>query len=142
MKIVFDMDNTLFDELGKETRSGMEEFVKRLLKDGHQLSLWTSSTRERALMILRFHGFKKYFPQCVFREDYDPKNKGLGKDIRKIGGDLLIDDDPKQIRFMKKIKCRGIEITAYRGGDDPDPDEIERMYKEINRGKLSLLFRR
>lgn len=142
MKIVFDMDNTLFDELGKEPRDGMEELVRRLLDRGHELALWTSSTRARARMILREHGFEKYFAEFVFREDYDPDNKGRGKDIRKIGGDVLIDDDPKQIRFMKKIKRRGIRITAYRGGPDPDPDEIERIYKELNRRRLFALFRR
>lgn len=133
MKIVFDMDNTLADELGKELRPGVLELLKRLEAEGHELALWTSSTRQRALRILKDLGLREFFIEKRYREDYDPKNEGKGKDIREIGGDILIDDDPKQVRFAEKIGCRGLAITAYRGGDDPNPGEMTTLYNAIHK---------
>lgn len=46
---------------------------------------------------------RKFFKKCVFREDYDHENKGLVKDIREIGGDYLVDDDSKKIKFVPAI---------------------------------------
>lgn len=46
---------------------------------------------------------------------------------------MLIDDDPKQIRFAEKIGCRGLAVTAYRGGPDPKPGELDVLYKAIHR---------
>ena len=132
MMIVFDMDNTLADEFGKEARPGAVELLDRLKADGgFELALWTSSTRERAKIILAEHGFDKYFSQFVYREDYDPGNVGAVKDIRHIGGGFLIDDDPKQIKFVKSVGLGGFLITAYRGGDDPAPGEWEDLWKAL-----------
>lgn len=53
MMVVFDMDNTLACELGKEPRPGAVELLDRIEADGgFRLALWTSSTRERAKIIL------------------------------------------------------------------------------------------
>ena len=134
MKIVFDMDNTLADEFGRDARPGMAELLERLLADGHTLALWTSSTRARAVDILRLHDFERFFDEFVFREDYDPENQGRPKDIRRIGGDALIDDDPKQIAYMKKIGKLGIPIVAYRGGEEPDGEALAKIDAAIRKG--------
>jgi len=144
MKIVLDMDNTLIDEFGQGRRPGAEAFLERLAADGHELALWTSSTKERALLILRHLDLERHFAEFRFREDYDPDNRGLGKNINEIGGHVLIDDDPKQIAHMKKIRRRGILVPSYRtGGEEPEPGVFKRVYKELNqkRGLLGL-FRR
>ncbi|HEX3047420.1 MAG TPA: NIF family HAD-type phosphatase, partial [Bacillota bacterium] len=97
MNIVMDMDNTLTDEFGSSVRPGIINFLETLKRDGHVLILWTNSTKERAVTILKDHRLHFYFSRFIFREDYDPQNIGLPKDIRKVEGDLLIDDDPDEI---------------------------------------------
>ncbi len=125
MKVVFDMDNTLTDERGRQRRPGVIELLDGLLEDGHTLALWTSSTRIRALRILRDHELRRYFTECRFREDYDPDNHDVGKDITTIEGDVLIDDDERQVRFVRSLGRRGILIARYRGGPDPSPGELD-----------------
>ena len=131
MIIVFDMDNTLADEFGKEVRPGILDLLQGLRNEGHVLVLWTSSTRQRARIILREHDLDRFFARFVYREDYDPQNEGLVKDIRSVDGDVLVDDDPKQVNFVNSIDKRGVLITAYRGGEDPDPDELKNVRRSI-----------
>ena len=80
MVIVFDMDDTLADEFGSALRPGIRELLERLRGDGHTLVLWTNSRRTRARDILRLHDLNRYFSSFVFREDYDPLEKGFRKD--------------------------------------------------------------
>ncbi len=133
MKIVFDMDNTLVDEFGSGLRPGILNLLNRLSHDGHTLCLWTSSTRSRALMILKDHNLRPFFEKCVFREDYDPENKGLLKDIRRLKGEFLVDDDPKQIEYVKSIKKNGFAITPYRKYSNLPTEELDKLYQAINR---------
>lgn len=135
MNIVFDMDNTLTDEFGASKRPGIDNLLDQLQTEGHTLILWTSSTRERAIRILKDHKLDKYFQKFIFREDYDPDNQGLPKDIRKVNGDLLIDDDPEQIRYLKAINKKGIQVAAYRKGIQLEPDELVELYRKINKQK-------
>ena len=144
MHIVFDMDNTLADEFGSTIRPGITDLLDRLSSDGHRLSLWTSSSKDRAEGILKDLGLRKYFKTCVFREDYDPKNEDLAKDIRRIKGDFLVDDDPKQIKYVKSIGKSGFLINPYRKGGNPDDDELKNLYKSIGKsgGRFSFLFKK
>ena len=84
MRIVFDLDNTLVDEMGKYSRPGVVELLEKLKIDGHRLSVWTSSTRKKALTVLNDLGLRKYFTDFIFREDYDPENLGVIKDIGRV----------------------------------------------------------
>jgi len=131
MRIVFDMDNTLVDELGAQLRPGILAVLERLLAEKHVLILWTSSVAERARAILQDHDLERFFSAFRFREDYDPDNAGKPKDIREVQGDLLVDDDPRQIQYMKTIGKRGFLISAYRQGGKPNPQELERLSAEI-----------
>lgn len=106
--IVFDMDNTLVDEWGATLRPGMVSLLTRLRSDRWQLVLWTNSRAERARDILRHHDLRRYFDQCLYREDYDPDNSGRRKDIRMVGGRLLIDDDPREIDYVHGLGPGGI----------------------------------
>jgi hydroxymethylpyrimidine pyrophosphatase-like HAD family hydrolase len=135
MNIVFDMDNTLTDEMGSSVRPGISQLLQKLVKDGHDLFLFTNSKKERAKAILYEHNLKNYFKKFIFREDYDPGNTGKNKDIRVINGDLLIDDDPEEIKHMKKINKKGFLVTSYRKGTNPSTDEMAKLYDFINKKK-------
>jgi len=116
MHIVFDMDNTLVDEFGRSTRPGMKALLQTL-KKRNTLSIFTTSTKARARKILRDHNLLEIFAHVICREDYAPnENDSLLKDIRIIKGDVLVDDDPKQVRHMKKLGKRGVQVSAFRHG--------------------------
>jgi beta-phosphoglucomutase-like phosphatase (HAD superfamily) len=91
-----DMDNTLIDELGATVRPGIVGFLETLSKD-RKLVLWTNSTKARAIQMLYAHGLREYFSRIIAREDYDPENRDLRKDLGKYDLDILIDDDPMKI---------------------------------------------
>ncbi|MEE8436563.1 MAG: DUF705 domain-containing protein [bacterium] len=131
MRIVFDMDNTLVDELGATLRPGIVELLERLKAEKHTLILWTSSAKWRATTILKDHGLSRFFSETRFRENYDPDNTGRPKDIREVKGDILIDDDPKLIAYLKTIGKPGFLISAFRQGVTPDPEELHRLYQAI-----------
>lgn len=131
MRIVFDMDNTLVDELGATLRPGIVGLLERLKAEKHTLILWTSSAKWRATTILKDHGLSRFFSEMRFRENYDPNNTGKPKDIREVKGDILIDDDPKLIAYLKTIGKPGFLISAFRQGLDPDPEELQRLHRAI-----------
>src|SRR6056297_531505 len=134
MKIVIDMDNTLSDLNGKHVRPGTETLLQMLIKDRHTLVLWTNSPGARAMDILRENKLVKYFSQFIYREDYDPSNRGLHKDIGKIGADLIIDDDPAEIEFNKKKKKRGILVKSYMSASTKiGPDEYKKIYSQVKK---------
>jgi len=136
--IVFDLDNTLVDEFGATLRPGMTALLARLRDDGHALVLWTNSRRARAAEILRLHGLRQHFATCIFREDYDPEERGLSKDIRKVKGDVLIDDDPDLCEHVRSLGRRALQIVPYRKGRLAGTDEIRKLYRSIktmSRGK-------
>lgn len=141
MHIVFDMDNTLTDEFGEKTRPGIVDLLLQLKGEGHKLTLWTNSGRTRALEIIAYHNLKQYFSRCIFREDYDKNNEGLKKDIRKINADILIDDDPDEIRYTRKIGKTGIPIKPFRGNSAPDENELTAIHQTIKKkGKFIRRF--
>lgn len=131
MIIVFDMDNTLADEMGAGLRPGIIEFLQKLKSKKHELKLWTNSKKERAISILQEHRLRVYFSECIYREDYDPDDKGIRKDIRRIKGDFLIDDDPKEIQFVKSIGKDGFVICSFRKGAKVKAGELDEIYKLI-----------
>lgn len=132
LTIVFDMDNTLVDEFGADVRPGIVALLNRLKREGHILMLWTNSKRQRAVEILSSHDLRKYFSKQIFRENYDPEEKDLRKDIREVKGDFLIDDDPQEIEYVKSIGKGGFLISPFRKGTTPEKTEIAALYKSIS----------
>ena len=130
LRIIVDLDNTIADEFGRRVRPGMVEFLETLAAEGHQLVLWTSSTGERAELILAEHDLERHFTRLIFREDYDHQSP---KDISAIGGQVIIDDDPAQIDAAEASGALGLLITPYRGGEDPSPGELDEILKAIRR---------
>lgn len=137
MKIVFDMDNTLTDLNGQNIRPGIEALLNMLINDKHTLVLWTNSPKLRAMDILRDNNLVQYFSEFIYREDYDPDNRGFYKDIAKIGAHLIIDDDPAEIEFNKKKKKRGILVKSYMSSStEIDPDEYRKIYSQVKKRKF------
>jgi hydroxymethylpyrimidine pyrophosphatase-like HAD family hydrolase len=140
MNIVFDMDNTLADEMGGSVRPGIIELLNQLISENHFLCLYTNSTKQRAIFILNQLNLRQYFSKFVFREDYDPDNIGLKKNISMISGDILIDDDPSEIEFTKSQKKTAFLISPFRKNSKPDEKELIELYQKILRSDN--IFRR
>jgi len=139
--IVIDLDNTISDEFGSTLRPGMDDFLLSLKRMNCNLILWTNSTKIRAREILREHQLLHFFDTIIYREDYDPGNIGVPKDIRNVSGDLLIDDDPAEIEFTRKIGRKGFLVKPYRKHSQIDPDEYENIMKMIKAKRFSRFFR-
>jgi phosphoglycolate phosphatase-like HAD superfamily hydrolase len=135
MVVVFDMDNTLVDAFGSMVRPGIVGLLGRLQTDGHTLVLWTNSRRDRAIEILREHDLRRYFKACIRREDYDPDEQDVPKDIRRIKGDILVDDDPEAIAYVRSTGRKGFLIRPYRKGTGVDPQELPNLYETVRRTK-------
>lgn len=131
--MVFDMDNTLFDEFGRESRPGLLDLPARLSEPGHTLILWTSSTRARDERILADHDARKCFAEALYREDYDPDNAGAVQDIRRVDAAMIVDDDLKHIYFAEKLGAIGFRDSTYRGCG-ASADEPERLKRAIKNG--------
>lgn len=134
--IVFDMDNTLTDELGATVRPGIRKLLEELANN-YKLVLWTNSTKSRAYFILKEHNLRKYFQRFIYREDYDPKEKGKFKNVKSIGAKFIIDDDPNEIDYNQKKGIKGYKISAYRKTmtEKDFSDEITAILKCIQKGK-------
>jgi FMN phosphatase YigB (HAD superfamily) len=143
MTIAFDLDNTLVDSFGAAVRPGIARLLSRLRAEGHTLILWTNSRRERALDILRLHDLRRHFRTCICREDYDPDEKDLPKDIRRVSGDILVDDDPQAIAYLRSLGRKGILVRPFRKGSAVGRGEMTRIYDQIRRatGFRNRLFR-
>jgi len=135
MVVVFDMDNTLVDAFGSMVRPGIVGLLGRLQKDGHTLVLWTNSRRDRAIEILRLHDLRRHFKACICREDYDPDEQDVPKDIRRIKGDILVDDDPEAIAYVRSTGRKGFLIRPYRKGGAADRKELADLYRTIGKAK-------
>jgi phosphoglycolate phosphatase-like HAD superfamily hydrolase len=133
--VVFDMDNTLLDSFGSEVRPGIVALLLKLKQDGCTLVLWTNSRRDRAMEILREHDLRRHFKLCICREDYDPEERDVPKDIRRVKGDILVDDDPEEVRYVRSIGRRGFLIRPHDKGAPINRAELTRLYAEIRRPK-------
>ncbi len=125
------MDNTLIDEFGSTLRPGITGFLEQLKSMNCELYLWTNSSGNRAREILRLHKLDHYFTKCIYREDYDPANKGIRKDIRKISGEMLIDDDPAETGFTEKLGLKAYLVASYRKNMKTDDNEYKAIMKII-----------
>lgn len=133
MKIVFDLDNTLVDELGATVRPGIAALLAELREAGHVLALWTHSERGRAIRILRDLGLRDHFAELVCREDYDPEDRGVRKDVRRIGGVFLVDDSPEEVTHVRSLGIAAFRISTYRRGGAPDARELDELRRAIRR---------
>jgi phosphoglycolate phosphatase-like HAD superfamily hydrolase len=126
MKIAIDMDNTIIDELGSTLRPGIIDFLDKV-SIKNELILWTNSKRIRAMEILEYFNLRKYFVKIISRENYDPEEKGLRKNIEEYNYDIIIDDDFEEIEYNKKRGKIGILVESYRKNKKIDENEMEKI---------------
>jgi hypothetical protein len=110
----------------------MDALLDALTAHEITLSLWTASTRERGLEVLRWHRLENRFGECVFREDYDPEGAGYPKDITYLNADLLVDDRLAHIEFVRQRGKKGFLITSFLSPQLPVPiKEMEQLHDLI-----------
>jgi TFIIF-interacting CTD phosphatase-like protein len=126
MKIAIDMDNTIIDEFGSTLRPGILDFLEDIATR-HELILWTNSKRIRAMEIIDHFDIRKYFTKIISRENYDPQEIGLRKDISQYDCDILIDDDPEEIKYNESRGRTGILVETYRKDKKVNEDEFEEI---------------
>ena len=126
MKIAIDMDNTIIDELGATLRPGIIEFLEEI-SARHDLILWTNSKRVRTMEILDHFALRKYFAKIISRENYDPEEKGLRKNIGEYNCALIIDDDVEEIEYNKNREKIGILVQAYRKDKKMNENELREI---------------
>jgi predicted HAD superfamily phosphohydrolase YqeG len=129
MKIAIDMDNTIIDELGSTLRPGIINFLDKISVE-NEIILWTNSKRIRTIEITNYFDLRKYFVKIISRENYDPKDEGLRKDIGKYNYDILIDDDILEIEFTIKNNKIGILVESYRKNKQMNKKELDEIIKK------------
>jgi len=129
MKIAIDMDNTIIDEFGSTLRPGILYFLEEI-STRHELILWTNSKRIRAMEIIDHFDIRKYFTKIISRENYDPQEIGLSKDISQYDYDILIDDDSEEIKYNESRGKIGILVETYRRNKKVNENEFEEIIKK------------
>lgn len=110
----------------------MRELLDSLAVHGISLSLWTGSTEERAMEVLRWHRLEKYFSHCVFRDDYDPEGTGHPKDISCLNADLLVDDRLEHVEFVRQKGKMGFLISPFISPQLPvSLEEMQQLHELI-----------
>ena len=123
MKIAIDMDNTIVDELGATLRPGIISFLAEL-SSRHEIILWTNSKRLRTMEILDHFALRSYFSKIITRENYDPEEKNLYKNITDYNIDVLIDDDTEEIKYNSSKGKIAILVPPYRKNKKVDKIEL------------------
>ena len=123
------MDNTIIDEMGSSLRPKIIDFLEEISKR-HELILWTNSKRIRTMEILDHFELRKYISRIISRENYDPEEKGLRKDIGVYNCDAIIDDDIMEIEYNQNKKKIGILVDSYRKNKKLKKGELEKIIKE------------
>ncbi|GMO47830.1 MAG: hypothetical protein Pg6C_09960 [Treponemataceae bacterium] len=129
MKIAIDMDNTIIDELGSTLRPGIINFLDKISVE-NEIILWTNSKRIRTIEIIDYFNLRKYFFKIISRENYDPNDEGLRKDIGKYDYDILIDDDISEIEHTIKNNKIGILVESYRKNKQMNENELDEIIKK------------
>ena len=131
MMVVFDLDYTLVDRYGTSVRPGVEDLLQHLAVAGHGLALWTAASRYRTENIFAFHDLGRHFDPIVCRDDPLSVQAGGRKDIRRIGGRFLVDDESDQIEYVRGLGLDGFLVAPYSGDPLADEDELDRLLDAI-----------
>ena len=129
MKIAIDMDNTIIDEFGSTLRPGIIDFLEKISKN-NELILWTNSKRIRTLEIIEYFNLRKYFNKIITRENYDPNENNLRKNIKEYDYDIIIDDDKEEIEYNENNGKIGILIEPFRKNKKMEENELNNIIKK------------
>ena len=77
--------------------------------------------------ILDHFGIRKYFMKIISRENYDPQEKGIMKNIGEYDVDILIDDDIEEIKYNERNGRTGILVSAYRKNKKINENELHEI---------------
>ena len=129
MKIAIDMDNTIIDEFGSTLRPGILNFLNKISKN-NELILWTNSKRIRTIEILEHFNLRNYFVKIITRENYDPEEINLRKNIEEYNYDVIIDDDKEEVEYNKSKGKIGILVEPYRKNKKMKEEELSNIIKK------------
>jgi len=79
---------------------------------------------------LDYFDIRKYFTKIISRENYDPQEIGLKKDMSQYDADILIDDDCEEIKYNESRGKTGILVEAYRKNKKINENELEEIIKK------------
>ena len=77
--------------------------------------------------IIDHFDLRKYFSKIITRENYDPQEKNLPKDISEYDLDILIDDDIEEINFNINKGKKAILISSYRKNKKVNENELKEI---------------
>jgi phosphoglycolate phosphatase-like HAD superfamily hydrolase len=123
------MDNTIIDEFGSTIRPGILNFLNKISKN-NELILWTNSKRIRTIEILEHFNLKNYFVKIITRENYDPEEINLRKNIEEYNYDVIIDDDKEEVEYNKSKGKIGILVEPYRKNKKMKEEELSNIIKK------------
>jgi len=105
--IAFDYDKTI--AYGKQIRPGAKKLLNNLRNEEYKISLISAGKNSRITAHLKKLGLTEYFENIIT----DSKNKSL--DMKRIGGDVLIDNSEKEIAGLKSSGLKGKKVLSYHG---------------------------
>ena len=77
--------------------------------------------------IIEHFDIRKYFAKIISRENYDPQEIDLRKDISQYDYDILIDDDPEEIAYNESRGKTGILVETYKKDKKVDENEFKQI---------------
>jgi phosphoglycolate phosphatase-like HAD superfamily hydrolase len=130
-RVVFDLDNTLIGSEG-QVRPHAVELLDKLVGDQNEICIWTYGKKDETEAKLRAAGLEKYVSIVVAQEDYKVQElrQDTLKDIRKINGDILIDNRDNNVRNAQKAGIKAIKVSSYKGGKSKD---LRGLYRAISK---------
>jgi len=146
MRVILDLDGTCIgdprDDRGQimvSPRPGIHNFLRELRRRSHTLVLWTAASREWVREVkATFPKLFSFFSEIYTRETKPAcdRRHAYFKDIRRVGGDILIDNEPdfKMIADAEGQGHRYIWIPTFRTGiKDRSVEHLEDILTYIDR---------
>lgn len=114
--VVFDLDRTIMRRFkgGNVLRPGTRSFLESLKDRGYNVGLWTHGTKRGVVSALKKSNIYNLFDNIITREDY-AMNMGASsfKDISRIGGQLLVEDNPVVAGLTKRAGLDSMVVPRF-----------------------------
>ncbi len=78
-------------------------------------------------------GIEHFFSKIIAREDYDLNSQDGCKDIRRVKGDVIIDDNPEQAVFARKFSYHAFVVKPFTSSRMVSSDEFDSLHKRISK---------
>ena len=80
--------------------------------------------------ILDHFAIRDYFSKIITRENYDPEEKGLYKNISEYDIEILIDDDIGEIKYNLSKGKIAILVSTYRKNNKVNKNELNKIMQK------------